>query len=91
MGASLDAAKSGSGGSPSAFKAHNRSAAVEPDRAERVGFGKALERAAPEAAAPPQRLRIRITVSPGLDEPLRIGLGKPFYLAQPETQRPPPP
>ncbi len=65
-------------------------ATVEPDRAERIGFGKALERAAPEAAAPPQRLRIWISVLPGGDEPLRIGLGKPFYLAQPETQRPVP-
>jgi hypothetical protein len=29
------------------------SAAVEPDRAECIGFGKALKRRAPEAAAPP--------------------------------------
>ena len=63
-------------------------AAVEPDRAEGVGFGEALERAAAETAAPPQRPRIRIPASSSGDEPLRIGLGEPFYLAQPEAHRP---
>src|SRR5689334_17428153 len=67
-----------------------RAAAVEPDRAERIGFGKARERAASKATAPPQRTRVWITASPGRDEPLRIGLGESLYLAQPETQRPAP-
>ncbi len=65
-------------------------AAVEPDRAERVGLGQALERAAAEPAAPPQRLRVGVARAPRGDEPLGIGLGKPFDLAQAEAQRPAP-
>jgi hypothetical protein len=61
-------------------------AAIKSNRAERVGFCKTLERAAPQAAAAPQRARVWITASPGSDEPFRIGFGKAFDLTQPEAQ-----
>src|SRR5262249_48893863 len=64
-----------------------RTAAVEPGRAEGVGLGEALERTAAEPAAPPQRARIRISLPSRGDEPFRIGFGKPLYLAQTQTQR----
>ena len=85
--ASSAAAKSGSAGSPN--QGPQRAAAIEPDRAEGVRFGEALERAAAETAAPPKRSRIRVAMlrSRGA-EPLRIRLGEPLYLTQAEARRP---
>jgi hypothetical protein len=70
------------------FQGPQCAAAVEPDRAEGVGLGEALERAAAESAAPPQRTWIWVPLPSRGNEPFRIGLGEPLYLTQAEAQRP---
>src|SRR5262249_44374301 len=70
------------------FQGPQCAATVEPGRAEGVGLGKALKRAAAEPAAPPQRMWISVPLPSRGNEPFRIGLGEPLNLTQAEAQRP---
>ena len=79
--------KEGKGRFAERFQRPQSAAAVELQRAQRVGFGQAFEGGAAEPAAAPQIGRIRVTGAARHDEPLGIGLGKSLDLAQAEAQR----
>jgi len=62
-------------------------AAVERDRAQRIGGGETLQRGAAELAAPPQRLGIGVAGAAIFDKAGCILFGKPLDLAKPKAQR----
>ena len=72
------------GGGAGVERAHlpERGAAVEPERAERVGFGEPLEAGARDAGAQPEIAHGFVCGVARRHETLRIGLAKAFDLAE---------